>query len=63
MANVPVPGYQAFLTNKRKTLEAEYQKLVRQYTNLQAQPKQLIKVLCDIEDMAGYTPALVGGKS
>jgi hypothetical protein len=60
MADVLAPGYQAFWTNKRKTLKSEYQKLVGEYPDAEAQLKQLFKVPCDIEDLAGYTPASVG---
>jgi hypothetical protein len=60
MAAVPVPGYQAYWTDKRQTLKSEYQELVAQYPNADAQLKQLFKLLCDIEDVAGYTPASVG---
>jgi hypothetical protein len=37
----------------------EYQKLVEQ-PNAEAQLRQLLKVLCDMVDVAGYTPALDG---
>jgi hypothetical protein len=60
MAEVPVPGHQAFWTKKRKTLKAEFQRLVGQYPDAEAQLRQLFKVLCDIEDVAGYTSASVG---
>jgi hypothetical protein len=60
MADIPVPGYQAFWTNKRKTFKAEFGKLVEQYPGAEPQLRQLFKVLCDIEDVAGYTPASVG---
>jgi hypothetical protein len=60
MADVPVPGYQAFWTYKRKTLKSEFQKLVGQNSDAEARRTQLFRVLCDIEDVAGYTPASVG---
>jgi hypothetical protein len=60
MADIPVPGYLAFWTDKRKALKSEYQKLWSQSPDADAQLKQLFKVLCDIEGVAGYTPALVG---
>jgi hypothetical protein len=59
MAAVPLPGYQAYWTDKRRTLKSEYQELVAQYPDADAQLKQLFKLLCDIEDVAGYTPASV----
>jgi hypothetical protein len=40
--------------------QLEYQKLVGQYPDKEAQLRQLFKVLCDIQGMAGYTPASVG---
>jgi hypothetical protein len=45
MADVPVPGHQAFWTIKRKMLKTEYQKLVEQYPDEDAPLKQLFKVL------------------
>jgi hypothetical protein len=60
MADVPVPGYQAFWTEKRKTLKAESKRLLSQSPDADIQLKQLFKVLCDIEDVAGYTPTSVG---
>jgi hypothetical protein len=60
MADIPVPGYQAFWTEKRKTLKAETKRLLSQSPDADTQLKQLFKVLCDIEDVAGYTPASVG---
>lgn len=56
-----MPEYQAVWTNNRKTLKAEFQKLVGQHPDAGAQPRQLFSVLCDIEDVAGYTPASVAG--
>jgi hypothetical protein len=60
MAAIPVPGYQSFWTEKRQTLKSEYQQLVGQFPDADAQLKQLLKVLCDIENVAGYTSASVG---
>jgi hypothetical protein len=59
MGDVPVPGYQTFWTNKRSTLKSEYQSLVQQYPDADAQVKQLFKLLGDIEDVVGHTPASV----
>jgi hypothetical protein len=39
---------------------SKYQKLVGKCPNVKAKLKKLFKVLCNIEDMAGYTPASVG---
>jgi hypothetical protein len=60
MEDVPVPGYQKFLMNKRSTLKSEHQALVQQYPYADAQLKQLFKVLGDIEDGMGHTAASVG---
>jgi hypothetical protein len=60
MGDVPVPRYQTFWTNKLSTLKSEYQTLVQQYPEADAQLKQLLKVLGDIEDMARHNPASVG---
>jgi hypothetical protein len=59
-ADIPVPGYQAFWIHKRKALKTEYKGLLNQSPDADAQLKQLFKVHCDIEDVAGYTPASVG---
>jgi chaperonin cofactor prefoldin len=45
--------------NKFSTLKSEYQTLVQQYPEAEAQLKQLIKVLGDIEDMARHIPVSV----
>jgi hypothetical protein len=60
MADIPVPGYQSFWTGKRKTFKSEYRNLLEQFPDADELLKQLFKVLCDIEDVAGYTPASVG---
>jgi hypothetical protein len=41
-------------------LKAESPKLVGQYPDAEAQLRQLFKVLCDIEDVSGYTLVSVG---
>jgi hypothetical protein len=57
---VPVPGNQSFWTNKCSTLKSEHQILVQQYPDADAQLKQLLKVLCDMEDVERHVPASVG---
>jgi hypothetical protein len=59
MGDVPVPGCQAFRTNKYSTLKSECQPFVQQYPDAK-QAKQLFKTLGDTEDVAGRTPDLVG---
>jgi hypothetical protein len=56
MTNVPVPAYQQFWTDKRSSLKNEHTDLVSRYPNAAATIKQLFKVLCDLEDVASYTP-------
>jgi chaperonin cofactor prefoldin len=60
MADVPVPGYQTLWMNKLSALKSEYQTLVQQYPEADAQLKQILKVLGDIEDVARHIPASVG---
>jgi hypothetical protein len=60
MADIPVPGYQSFWTEQRKALKTEYKNLLEKFPDADAQLRQLFKVLCDIEDVAGYTLASVG---
>jgi hypothetical protein len=62
IADIPVRGYQAFWIDKRKALKSEYQRFLSQSRDADAQLKQLFKVLSDIEDLAGYTPASVGDR-
>jgi hypothetical protein len=59
MAVSPLPGYQAFWTHKRKTLKSEFQQLTGKYPDADTQLRQLFRVLCDIEDVAGLAPAPV----
>jgi hypothetical protein len=60
MADVPVPGYPQFWTDKRSSLEADHKLLVAKYPEAEVNLKQLFKILCDIQDVAGYAPASVG---
>jgi hypothetical protein len=53
MADVTLPRYQKFWKDKR-TLRAEHQSLVAKYPDAEAQLKQLFKILCDIEVVAGH---------
>jgi hypothetical protein len=41
-------------------LKSQYQQLIGQFPGIDAKPKQLLKVIRNIEEMARYTPALVG---
>jgi hypothetical protein len=61
MVDVPVLGYQAFWAEKCASLQSKQQVLIRQYPDADIQYRQLSKVLCDIKDVAGYTPAVARG--
>jgi hypothetical protein len=60
MADIPVPGYQAFWTDTCNKLKSEYQQLRRQFPDADAQLKQLLKVIRDIEEKTRFTPASMG---
>jgi hypothetical protein len=60
MADIPAQGYQAFWTTARKTFKGEFKRLVAQHPEAEEQLRQLHKILCDIEDVAGFTPVAVG---
>jgi hypothetical protein len=59
MVDVPVAGFQAFWADTRASLQSEYQVLTRQYPDADTQHRLLFKVVCDTEDVAGYTPPVV----
>jgi hypothetical protein len=56
MADIPVPGYQAFRMDTCNKLKSECQQLIGQFPGTDAQLKQLLKVIRDIVEMARYTP-------
>jgi hypothetical protein len=60
MADIPVSGYQAFWTTASESIKSEFQRLVGQHSDAEEQLRQLYQILCDIEDVAGYTPTSVG---
>jgi hypothetical protein len=60
MAGAPVPGYQAFWAERCASLKLEYQVLIKQYPDADPQYRLLYKAICNIEDVAGCTPAAVG---
>jgi hypothetical protein len=60
MAGVPVPAYQQFWTEKRSSQKIEYSKIIGANLDEAAPMQQLFKVLCEIEDLANYTPSSVG---
>jgi hypothetical protein len=60
MPDIPVPGYQTLWMDTCKKLKSEHQQLIEQFSDADAQLKQLLKVIRDIEEMARYTPVSVG---
>jgi hypothetical protein len=60
MADVPVKGYQTLWMNKLSAMKSEYQKLVQQYPEADAQLKQLLQVVGDIEDVQDTSRPLEG---
>jgi hypothetical protein len=42
---------------KKETFKSEYHVLISKYPNTDSQMKCVYKVLCDTEDLVGYTPA------
>jgi hypothetical protein len=60
MAGIPVPAYQQFWTEKRSALKTEYNDIVSTDPDAGAPIHQLFRVLCDIEDVASFTPSSVG---
>lgn len=58
MADISVPEYQAFWTNKCKTLKSEYKRQIGQFPDTDTQLKRLFIVFCDNKDVARYMPAL-----
>jgi hypothetical protein len=60
MAGFPVLGYQAFWAEDRASLQAEYEEIKKQYPDAETQYRRLFDILCDMEDVASFTPAAVG---
>jgi hypothetical protein len=60
MADVPVPAYQELWTDKWSSLTNEYKDITNKYPCAAPSINQLLKVLCDIENLASYTPVSVG---
>jgi hypothetical protein len=60
MAGAPVPGHQAFWAQRRASLQSEYQVLLKQYPDADTQYRLLYTTMCNIENLAGFTPAAVG---
>jgi hypothetical protein len=48
MADVPVPVFKKFRSDKKSTLKSEYPALINKYPDSDAPIKQVYKVLCNI---------------
>jgi hypothetical protein len=59
MAGVPAPTYQQFWTDRQTLLTNETKGLINKYSNAALSVHQLLKVLCDIENLASDTPVSV----
>jgi hypothetical protein len=57
----PCAGVPGILDGKRGDFKSQYRQLLGQFPDTDAQLKQLFEVVCNIEDVAGYNPASVGG--
>jgi hypothetical protein len=55
MAGVPVPAYKQFWTDKWLSLKTQYKDLANKYPDAAPTIQQLLKVLCDIENLANST--------
>jgi hypothetical protein len=60
MAGVPASTYQQFWTDMRTSLTIESKGLINKYPDVALSVHQLLKVLCDIENLASNTPVSVG---
>jgi hypothetical protein len=60
MADIPMPGYEVFWMDTCNKLKPQYQQIIGQFPDADAQLKQLFKVIRDIEELARYTPASEG---
>jgi hypothetical protein len=60
MAGATVPGYHAFWTKKRTSLQAEFKEMVKQYPETEQYYRKLFKIICVIENVASFTPAIIG---
>jgi hypothetical protein len=59
MAVVPLLGYLTFWMYKHITLKFKHQELVRKLPDAEAQLRQLFRVPCNTENVAGYAPVSV----
>ena len=60
MAGSSVPAYHAFWRERRASLQAEYKDNIKQYPEADDHYRRLFKSICDIEDLASFTPATIG---
>jgi hypothetical protein len=62
-ADGPVPGFRKYWTQKLASLKYEYHAILSKYPEAASVIQQVYKVLGDIENLAGCTPAEVGESS
>jgi hypothetical protein len=55
-----MPRYQAFWADNLVKLKTEYRQWLGQFPDAEVQMKLLFKIMRDIEEVAGHTPASVG---
>jgi hypothetical protein len=63
MADVPVPGFWKYWTQKLALLKSECHAIMNKYREAASVVQQVYKVLSDIENLARCTPAKVGESS
>jgi hypothetical protein len=61
MADVPVPGFRKFWTQKLASLKSECHVITNKYPGVTSVVQQVHKVLSDTEILSGCTQAKVGG--
>jgi hypothetical protein len=60
MAGVPVTAYKHFWTDKQLSLKTQCKDIANKYSDAAPTMQQLVKVLCDTENLANSTPISVG---
>jgi hypothetical protein len=63
MADVPVPGFRKYWTQKLASLKSECHAITSKYPEATSVVQQVCRVLSDVETLAGCTPAKVGDGS
>jgi hypothetical protein len=63
MADVPVPKFRKYWTQKLASLKLEWHATANKYPQAASIVQQVYRLLSDIENLTGYTPAKVGESS